>query len=305
MRIFVTGATGYIGSAVVSTLQRAGHEVVALTRSAGRAAALQAAGVRAVVGDLRHADRLREELRGHDAYIHLAEHEESGRADVDRAAIRALLEGAHGERPGAEGPAVLVYTSGVYILGDTRGQPADESTPVDHPAEVVRWRPAHERLVLDAADAAVVTAVIRPGMVYGGAGGLVGALFASAVDEGAATFVGDGMNRWSLVHRDDLAALYRLVVERRLGGIFHAVDEKPIPVLDLARRASAAAGRGGATRSIPLEEARRTMGAGADARCNDQVVIAPRSRAAGWATVHPPFTEGAGEAYEEWMAARG
>jgi nucleoside-diphosphate-sugar epimerase len=157
-------------------------------------------------------------------------------------------------------------------------------------------------MVLELADAAVATSVIRPANVYGGTDDLPSAWFASARRDGAATYVGAGDNRLPLVHRDDNADLYALVIDRRARGRFHAVDGGAATVAQLARAASRAAGCGGATVGQPLEEARRTLGLFADAIALDQHVIAPRAHELGWRPAHAPFIERAEEAYAEWAA---
>lgn len=298
MRIFITGGTGYIGSAIVRVLVEAGHSVTGLVRSLEKAAALRGLGGTPVHGDLKEPSRYRTVAAEHEAAIHAAfEYGDRG-TDVDRMAVETLLAAA---RAGA-GPRSVVYTSGVWVLGSTGERPVDEEASTARAAPVVVWRPRHERLILDAASDQLATAIIRPGMVYGGKGGLVSRFFASAVEKGAVAFVGSGANRWSLVHRDDLAHLYRLVVEKRARGVFHGVDGAPVAVGDVARAASQAVGKGGATRSIPLEEARRQMGPMADALCLDQMVATRRSAAVGWKPEHTSFPESVRAACEEWRA---
>ncbi|HEU0076814.1 MAG TPA: NAD-dependent epimerase/dehydratase family protein [Longimicrobiaceae bacterium] len=189
---------------------------------------------------------------------------ESGpdRLRIDRAAIEALLEVA--KRDGA--PRVLIYTSTTFVLGGASG-PADENAPTDPSADYAAARVEHERIVLTASDSRLAAAVIRPGMVFGGAGGMVGALFRTARETGAAEYVGDGENRCPLVHRKDVGRLYRWVAESRGRGIFHAVDGTALRVRDIAAAASRAAGRAGDTRGVPLSEARRMLGGFADALC--------------------------------------
>lgn len=297
MRVFVTGGTGYVGSAVVRALVAAGHEVTSLARSAEKEAALAGLGARAVRGDLADAAGIGYAARDHDALVHAAMDYGLGPA-ADRAALEALLGAA---RVGSKA-RLLIYTSGVWVLGDTGPAGADESAPVDHPAEAVAWRPAHERLALDASDQRLVTAVVRPGLVYGGKGGLVGALFQSAVAEGASAVVGEGGNHWPLVHRDDLAQLYRLILEERASGIFHGVDSEAPTQRDVARAASAAAGKSGAVREVPLEEARKAMGPVADALAMDQVVREKASFRLGWRPGWSGFLARAADAFAEWRA---
>lgn len=298
MRVFITGATGYIGSALVRELVRAGHEVTGLVRSAERGDALKSLGAAALLGRLDEPATYAAAAGQHDAVVHAAFDHGAGAAAVgiDWIAIDALFEVARasGERRS------VVYTSGVWVLGNTGDCPADEDVPATRPPLVVAWRPAHERLVLTVPGDTVAGAVIRPGMVYGGRGGLVSRFFASAVNEGAAAYVGDGSNRWSLVHRDDLAVLYRLILEQRARGIFHGVDGVPTRTAELATAAAEAAGKGGATRSVPLEEARKEMGPVADALVLDQVVAGRRSAELGWTPRRRSFVESARAAYAEW-----
>ncbi len=293
MRVFVTGATGYVGSAVVRELVDAGHVVTGLSRSAEKDAEVRRLGATPARGRLGALASLAPALASHDAFVHAAVDYGLGPA-ADREAIEALLEAARESRRAA----AVVYTSGVWVLGAT-GTAAGEDAPTDRPTPAVAWRPSHERAVLDAATAEIATSVVRPGIVYGERRGLVSPWFEQAQREGAATIVGDGRNRWAFVHREDLARLYRLVVEARARGVFHGVDGASPVLSDAARAASAAAGRG-AVRTLPLEEARRQMGPMADALAMDQVVAAPRSASLGWKPHHPPFPSDAAAAFREW-----
>lgn len=293
MRIFVTGGTGYIGTAVVKALVEAGHQVSGLARSKSSALQIEALGGRALAGDLEDPASFQRAVAAHDAVVHMAFEPGPRGADVDHQALRALLDAA---RSGG-GPKALVYTSGVLVLGDTGDDPAYEDASTAGALTVVAWRPGHERLTLGAATEALATAVIRPGFVYGGAKGLLSGFFESAVREGAAAYVGDGANRMALVHRDDLARLYRLVVERKGRGVFHGVDGAAPRVVELVRSASEAAGRDGAIRSVPLAQARAVMGPFADALCVNQVVGSRR-----WAPAHKPALESVAEAFAEWQA---
>ncbi len=298
MRVFVTGATGYLGSAIVREFVAVGHDVTGLARSPEKAHALHAAGARALVGDATEPVGWLPEAAACDVLIHCIEPAASADPPrTDAAALEALLAAAR--RSGA--PRRLLYTSGCWSLGQTGDVPAGEDYPADHPAAAAAWRVPHEELVLDAAGGPLTTAVIRPGMVWGGRGGLLGDFFRTAVDTGAAEFVGPGTNRWSCVHRRDVARLYRTIAERGAGGIFHAVDGAAIPVHRLAQAASHAAGRAGAVCAIPLAEARSALGAPlADALALDQVLVAPRSVQLGWLPSFEPFPEVAPEAFEEW-----
>lgn len=303
MRVFITGGTGYIGSAVVQELLSAGHEVTALTRSPDRVERLERLGVEPLVGRLQEPEAYAFAAAEHDAILHCAfDYAEDGVA-TDRKVVEALTAAA-GEAASADGPRAFVYTSGCWILGETGEEPAGEDAPVDRPAEIVAWRPAHERRALEAADDGLATAVVRPGVVYGGSGGLTARLFTSAEEEGAAAYVGTGDNHWSMVHRRDLAGLYRRVAEARAGGVFHGVDGHPLRVADAARAASEAVGAGGAVRGIPLAEAREKLGPVADALALDQRLVTRRAGELGWEPEIRSFLDGAERAYRELKASR-
>ena len=298
MRVFITGGTGYLGQAVVRELRHS-HDLVGLTRSEERAAELEAEGVRAVVGDVRAPEGWMAEAVRADALIHLAA-DSDDKEEADRAAVDGLLKAA------AKGPGrrMVVYTSGCFVLGETGDEPATEDTPLDHPAAAVDFRPAHEKRILEATDGGRVTSVIRPVIVYGGEFGLVSDFFRTAVETGAARYVGDGGNRWTLVHRDDVARLYHVVLERAAAGIFHAAENGTMKVADIARVASQASGFGGTTHAEPLEQARERLGLVADAMVMDQVVTTRRSPELGWAPRHATFRQSVESVYHEWVAAR-
>src|SRR5437762_8299974 len=208
MRIFLTGATGYIGAAVLDALVRAGHDVTALVRNNEKAKGVANRGGHPVIGDLADPESYRASAEAQDGYIHTAFDSRSGRGpSIDRAVLETILAAAKRPRTaGATSPAkrFIVYTSGVWVLGRTP-EPAAENSPVN-PIDLVSWRPEHERMVLDAGDA-LRAVVVRPGVVYGGGNGMVGDLFKSA-SNGLVRVIGDGNNHWPLVYDRDLADLY-------------------------------------------------------------------------------------------------
>jgi nucleoside-diphosphate-sugar epimerase len=300
MNIFVTGATGYIGHAVVAELARAGHDVTGLVRSDEKVEQVRRLGARAQVGDIARPDSYRDQAAEHDALVHTAFDSGPGAVAADRTAIETLIVAARAGQARS-----LIYTSGIWVLGATGDAPAFEDAPTDRPAALVAWRPEHERLVLEAGDDRLATAVLRPGIVYGGRGGLLSAYFESAEKEGAAKYVGDGSNRVPMIHVEDLAVVYRLMVERRASGVFHAVDGHAPRIAQIAAAASQAAGKGGATRSIPLGESRKTLGPFADALALDQLVRSRRAAELGWRPAHPDFLGEAAQAYRDWKSSQG
>lgn len=302
MKTFITGATGYLGSAIVRELLANGHEVLGLTSSDERAEELEAEGVRPVVGTLGDPGTWRSAAAQAEGFVHAGfDYGAQDPVATDLAALDAILSAA-GE---GSGQRVFAYTSGVWVLGETGDRPVDESSPLGESFAMVAWRPEHERTVL-AAGGRTAGAVVRPGVVYGGARGLLVPFFQSAEEEGASVYLGEGENRMALVHRDDNARLYRAILERAASGLFHSVDGAPLAMVEVARAASEAAGAGGAVRSRPIEEAREAMGPIADALALDQVVAATRSRAElDWTPRYASFREGAAPAYDELRAERG
>ena len=274
MRIFLTGGTGYIGAAVLDALVRGGHTVHALVRNAEKASQVQARGAQPVRGDLGNPATCGEAAAASDGVIHTA-FEYSGRGPhVDAAAVEAFVTPRG--RPGR----FLIYTSGIWVLGPS-SSPADESAPVN-PIELVAWRPAHERRVLDGAADGLRPVVVRPGIVYGGSRGIISDLLKSAAN-GLIRIVGDGANHWPLVYDRDLGELYlRLVNTPDASGVFHANDEGDERVNDIVMAIAGQFGTPPDIRRVPLAEARQKMGPYADALALDQKVRSPRAKALGW-----------------------
>jgi nucleoside-diphosphate-sugar epimerase len=283
MRIFLTGATGYIGSAIVDALLRTSHQLTALVRTPQAADALAARGITPVLGDLSAAKSYRAAAQGFDAYIHTAADSSPKREEIDRMAIEILL-GAAASRADTS-VCAFVYTSGVWVLG-SNAQPVDE-TAQTNPTQLVGWRPAHEQLVLQAGGQSLRTAVIRPGIVYGGNRGIVSDLFKNALN-GLIRVIGTGDNHWPLVYDRDLADLYvRVATMPGVSGLYHANDEGDETVNAIVEGIVNHLSVPTDVRHVPLEEARKKLGAYADALALDQRVRSPRARALGWSpTLH-------------------
>src|SRR5687768_2221827 len=199
MRVFLTGATGYIGSAVAAALRNAGHEVGALIRPDADSKHLRDLGAFLIAGDLESLPSLRDQLESYDAFVHTAQSRQRT-VEGDRAAVDTFTAL----------PGHFVYTSGVWVLGNTSS--SDETSPVN-PLPLVAWRPPHEELVLGSGGA-----VLRPGCVYGGRQSLLADWFVSASQNRPLQIVGDGTNRWAMVHLHDLTDLYVRALEQRTAG---------------------------------------------------------------------------------------
>ena len=305
MRVFLTGATGYVGGAVLDALVRGGHSVTALVRDGEKAKRVAAKGARPVVGNLAEPESYRAAADAQDGYVHTAYDRASGRGPaIDRIGIDTMLAAARRPRTaGATKPRArfLIYTSGTWVLGPS-SDPVAEDAPVN-PLAIVAWRPAHEDLVMAAASPTLRTVIVRPGVVYGGANGMVADLLRSA-SNGLVRVVGDGNNHWPLVYERDLADLYsRLVANEDATGVYHANDEGDESVNDIVGAIKPHVAVRPDVRYVPLEEARAKMGPVADALSLDQIARSPRSRALGWTPTLRSVGGNAARLLEEWRNA--
>jgi nucleoside-diphosphate-sugar epimerase len=296
MRIFLTGATGYVGSAVAEELVGKGHEVLALARSKRSVERLQQAGYQVIWGDLQEALGLAQGATAADAVIHTAFSPSNVGPELDARAVSALIQMLDGTgKP-------LIYTSAVWIYGDTGEEVVREDTPLDPPAEVA-WRVVVEDMVLEAAERGVNSVVIRPGIVYGVGGGILEQLRREAQTLGFVRVVEGGDQRWPFVHRHDLAALYGKALSASPGSVFNGTAGTSPPLVEVA--SIVAQSVSGVTKilSWPLSEARKEIGWLADVRALDQRYVSNEKAQSelGWvpreapvlSDVHPPTAQGA------------
>ena len=296
MRIFLTGGTGHVGSAVLDAFVRARHQVEVLVRTPENAANVQARGARPVLGDLRSPASYADAAAAAEGVVHTAiDHSPRGSA-LDAAALDVLL--ALPPRPGR----FVIYTSAVWVLGNCP-RPTDETASLN-PIELAAWQPAHEGRVLNAKASGIRPIVVRPGLVYGAARGIVGDVFKDAANS-LIRIVGSGENHWPLIYDRDLADLYvRLAATTAAFGVFHANDEGDETVNDIVEAIAAHAKTRPSIRHLPLTEARKKMGPYADALALDQVLRSPRARALGWSPSLHSVAGNAARLFEEWRRGK-
>lgn len=250
MHIFLTGATGFIGSHIVPELLAAGHSVLGLTRSDVGAAALAAAGAEAWRGDVEDHDGLRAAAAGADAVIHTAFGHDFANfvanCEKDRRAIEALGAALKGsDRP-------LLITSGTGMGSRPHGEPATEDhLDLAHPNPRIASELAGQAML----DAGVNLSVVRLPQVHDSVKqGLITSFVSLSREKGMAAYVGEGANRWPAAHVSDVARLYRLAIERaEAGARYHAVAEEGIAFRTIAEVVGA--GLGVPVRSLDADEA--------------------------------------------------
>jgi len=283
MKVTLTGATGFIGSHIVTELQDHGHEVTALVRDTSQSDAVAARGAKPTVVDLYDRPALVSLLGDGDAAVHTASPGDATSADLDSAVADAAIEAFAGTgKP-------YLHISGAWIYGDNLS--ITEESPIDSPP-LVAWREPIEDRLLAAGDMRGV--VILSGTAYGDAGGgIPGVLLGSPRDDaGNLIMLGSGNQHWSTVHAADLANFFRLVLEHDSARGRYVVGDGLNPTLvELTEAAAVAVGASGAVPGSD-DEAHARLGALADALLLDQSTVAAKARAdLNWAPSHPGLVE--------------
>ncbi len=285
MRVFLTGATGFIGSALIPELLQHGHQVLGLARSDAGAQALRELGAEVQRGDLEDLAALRRGAEQADGVVHCGFiHDFTKFAEncaIDRRAIETFGEVLAGSaRP-------LVVTAGIPGMAGRVTTEAD-AVPTDHPMPRVS-----EQAALALAERGVHTSVVRLPQVHDrDKAGLVTYLIAVAKDKRVSAYVGDGQHRWSAIHRLDTSPLYRLALEKgAVGARYHAVAEEGVPLKDIAE--AIGRGMGVPAKSMSPQEAMAHFGAiGFFATMSNPASNALTRRQLGWApTTRPGLIE--------------
>ena len=236
MRIFVTGAAGFIGTALVPELIQAGHQILGLSRSEAGVKALTAAGAQAQQGAIEDLDLLRASAAKSDAVIHLAFNHDFSKFAANSEADKRAIETLGAALKGTDRP--LIVTGGVAIVAP--GRVATEDDP--HPPVNPKLPRASEAAAIALAEQGVNASTMRLSQIHDThKAGLVTFLAAIARQKGVSAYIGEGRNRWAAAHLLDTARLYRLAIEKgKAGDRYHAVAEEGVPLRDIAE----AIGRG-------------------------------------------------------------
>ncbi len=297
MKVLITGATGYIGFNAAIAYRRAGHEVWGLVRSADKASMLMRHEIHPVFGTMEKPESYLSVAQESSILVHAAADYRGDMSGLDKKTVEALL-GTVGRGPR---PKTIIYTSGCWVNGSTGRKLVNETMPLN-PPKLVAWRPAVEKLVMEAEG--VKGIVIRPGVVYGKKGGLTAMWFAAAYKEKALSAVGDGSNYWAMVHVDDLAEAYVAAGESSLDGeAFNVNDRSRWTVSDMVNAVARVTGYGGEIKLFPVQEASKTMGDLAECLALDQYVDDRKAyHLLGWQPRHRGFVDEVETYFESWKA---
>lgn len=287
MRIFVTGASGFIGTELTKQLLAAGHQVRGMARSDAGLAQLEAAGAEPFRGDLTDLDSLRRGAEGMDAVAHLAfNHDFSKFADSSQDEIKAIETLGAALEPGK----LLIVTSGVLGVAGAPGQVRTEHDAALALPSIPRQP---EVAAMAVAERGVHVGIVRLPQVHDTRKqGLVTYLIQIARDKGVAAYMGDGTNRWAAAPLKDVATLYRLALEKTGPGVttYHAVEEAGVPLHDIAE--AIGRGLGVEVRSIPAQEAGAHFGPFAHFVALDVPVSSEWTRSAlGWQPSGPGLVQ--------------
>jgi nucleoside-diphosphate-sugar epimerase len=253
MSIFLTGATGFIGSAVLRQLRLQGRDVTALVRSAEKAAAVEALGATAVLGDATDRELVEKLALDSDGVIHTASPEDETSRDFEDAFVTAAFAGLEGsDKP-------YVHTGGIWAYGS--GPDIDEQSPQNPPA-ISAWRSEIEKRVLDAVG--VKTTLVVPGVVFGYGTGIPSLFTDGTYGSGVAPavqLVGDGSQHWATVYVDDLAELYLLAFDLAdAGSTFIGASGQNPTVLELGVAAAEGTGLDGQVAEASIDETYERFG---------------------------------------------
>lgn len=284
MKVALTGATGFIGSHVLTDLQEHGHEVTAFVRAQAQADAVAAHGATPAIVDLYDASAVAAVLRGVDGAIHTASPGDATSADLDAAVVDAAIDAFGGtSKPYA-------HVSGLWIYGSNPA--VTEDSPFDAPP-LVAWKLPIQARLLYGSD--VHAAVVVAGSAYGDGGGGIPALLLGSPrdDRGNLIMLGSGRQHWATVHVADLAEVFRLVLERESAqGYFIIEDESHPTVAELTEAAAVAAGAPGAVPGSDDEARARLGDALAEVLLADQCASATKARGElGWRPSHPGLVD--------------
>ncbi len=268
MKVLIIGATGYVGTAVDEALTARGHQTVGTARSETAQQRLQVRGTSSISADAAKPNSLTPAVRAADAVVYAVTITDDDPWTVETRAMRAIAKALAGTEK------TFLYISGAWVYGETGSVPATEEAALQPPQFVMR-RAELERESLAMTRIGVRSLNVRPGIVYGRGAGIPAMFVQSSRERGAATVVGDGLNRWATINVDDLGEGIALALERgRPGRAYNIVNDDHFTMRTIAEAASRGAGANGAVSIVPPE----LMGLYGECLALDQCVSAERAK---------------------------
>lgn len=297
MKVFITGATGYIGFNVAKVFRNEGHKVYGLTRSNENAKVLERNEIIPVLGSMQSPTSYRSEIKDSDIIIHAAADYNANFSDLDKTTVKELINGIKmtGE------VKKLIYTSGTWVYGNTADKIINERNAAN-PIKVVSWRPEIDEMIIS--NPYIDGVVIRPGCVYGMKGGMTNDWFDSIRKNNEINIVGDGSNHWPMVHAIDLANAYLLAAQKNVGGeIFNVAEENVPSINEIMSEIKSLTKFKGNLNYIPLDKAIRIMGDFAEALAIDQRFDTSKAKnILKWSPKHPGFYNELNLYYSAWKS---
>jgi nucleoside-diphosphate-sugar epimerase len=280
MKVFMTGTTGHAGSVVLDHFVQEGFEVFALVRPHHIPNLPARERVNWIAGDFADSEIISDATALTDAAVHIGASHDEEMERLDANAIAAIADAFAGSGK------VFVSTSATPVYGDTGLTPRDEHEPIENPHPLRAWRARHDLEVVALSERGIRGAVVRPGLIYGRAGGWLAGLILRAQETGISRYIGDGRNLTSTIHVDALADLYfKAVTNESAHGIYNAASDEVVCSMDTAHLIATHYGPGIEAVSWPLPEAREALGELADLSCVECIVSSNRARCElGW---HP------------------
>jgi nucleoside-diphosphate-sugar epimerase len=273
MKVFMTGTTGHAGGVALNHFVDEGHEVYALVRPQHIPNLARRERVHWVAGDFADAEIISEAAALTDAAVHIGASHDDEMERLDANAIAAIADAFD------QSGKVFVSTSATPVYGDTGATPRDEHEPIENPHPLRAWRARHDLGVVGLSERGIRGVVVRPGLIYGRAGGWLAGLILRAQESGMSRYIGDGRNLTSTIHVDALADLYlKTVINESAHGIYNAASDEVVCSRDTAHLIATHYGPGIEAVSWPLEEAREALGELADLACVKCIVSSNRAR---------------------------
>ena len=299
MRIFVTGAAGYIGGAVARAFRRHGHSVMGMVRNENDIQLLKKLEIEPLLGFLQEPASFLPHIRDREVLVHCAFEPSPQGVELDLKTIDTFIEISLQ----ANLARTFIYTSGCWVYGSSQGQWRDESSALN-PIPLVKWRPSHETRVLNGCKGVLKTTVIRPGCVFGGSSGLTTAWFKS-VAEGRPLVPGSGEQRWPMIHVDDLAELYVLAAEKEINfSILNATDGRSHSVLEYVTAIARSQKIEIPMQKLSSQETFEKYGKLADGLLVDlQLSSEKAERLLNWRSRHPSLLDEPAIYFEAWKSA--